>query len=38
MSNVKRIFVEKKRGYDVAAQHLYIDLKDYLSIKKLKGI
>lgn len=38
MSKVRRIFVEKKKGFGVAAQHLFVDCKDYLGIKNLKGV
>lgn len=35
MSNVRRIFVEKKPGFDVEARSLYRDLKDNLGISGL---
>ncbi len=35
---VKRIYVEKKKGFDVEAQSLFGDLKENLGIKGLKGI
>nr|MDA8227749.1 phosphoribosylformylglycinamidine synthase [Desulfitobacterium hafniense] len=35
---VKRIYVEKKPGYDIEAQGLYNDLKENLGIKGLKGL
>ncbi|MGE5629045.1 MAG: phosphoribosylformylglycinamidine synthase [Solirubrobacterales bacterium] len=38
MNNVKRIFVEKKPGFDVEAQNLMQDLKESLHIKGLKSI
>lgn len=38
MSGVRRIFVEKKKGFDVAAQGLYADLKENLGIKGLHGV
>jgi len=38
MSSVRRIFVEKKKGYDVAAQGLYTDLKENLGIRGLQGV
>ena len=38
MSKVRRIFVEKKKDFDVAAQHLFVDCKDYLGIKNLEGV
>jgi phosphoribosylformylglycinamidine synthase len=37
-NSVKRIFVEKKKGFDVEAQGLYRDLKDNLGIKELKSV
>jgi phosphoribosylformylglycinamidine synthase len=38
MSNVRRIFVEKKPGFDVEARSLYRDLKDNLGINGLKSV
>lgn len=38
MSNVRRIFVEKKPGFDVEARSLYRDLKDNLRISGLKKV
>lgn len=38
MSDVKRIFVEKKPNFDVEAQNLLQDLKDSLHLKGLKSI
>jgi phosphoribosylformylglycinamidine synthase len=38
MPGVKRIFVEKKQGLDVAAQALFDDLRDNLGIKGLSGV
>ena len=38
MSNVRRIFVEKKPGFDVEARSLYRDLKDNLGIGSLKKV
>jgi len=35
---VKRIFVEKKSGFDVATQHLYHDIKGYLGIEGVKKV
>jgi phosphoribosylformylglycinamidine synthase len=35
---VRRIFVEKKLGFDIEAQHLYHDLKENLGIAGLKRI
>ncbi|KAB3530084.1 phosphoribosylformylglycinamidine synthase [Alkaliphilus serpentinus] len=34
-NTVRRIYVEKKPGYDVEAQHLFFDLKKHLKIKNL---
>ncbi|HQD49938.1 MAG TPA: phosphoribosylformylglycinamidine synthase [Defluviitaleaceae bacterium] len=38
MSKVRRIFVEKKRGFDVEAQGMYQDLKENLEIKGLRSV
>jgi len=38
MMNVKRIYVEKKDGFDIEATHLYMDLKENLNIENLKKI
>lgn len=38
MGNVRRVFVEKKQGYDVEAHGLYRDLKDNLGISGLKSV
>ncbi len=38
MSTVKRIFVEKKKGFDIGAQHLFTDAKDYLGITNLEQV
>lgn len=39
MSNmVRRIYVEKKPGFDVEAQHLYADLKENLRIEDLQAV
>lgn len=38
MSKVKRVFVEKKEGFDVARKHLLEDLKRQLHIDALKSI
>lgn len=35
VNKVKRIFVEKKAGYDISAKELFIDIKDNLGIKSL---
>ena len=37
-SSVRRIFVEKRKGYDIEARGLYEDLKEYLEIKGLEGV
>lgn len=36
--NVRRVFVEKKKGFDVEAQSLYRDLKGNLGISGLEGV
>ncbi|MCX7841562.1 MAG: phosphoribosylformylglycinamidine synthase [Clostridia bacterium] len=38
MSNLKRIYVEKRKGYDIEAYGLYRDLKDNLGISGLEAI
>ena len=38
MAKVKRIYVEKKRGFDVGRNHLLSDLKRQLHIKELSSI
>jgi phosphoribosylformylglycinamidine synthase len=38
MSHVKRIFVEKKPGLDIAAQSLFRDLRDNLDIKGITAV
>jgi len=38
MENVKRIYVEKKCGFDIEASGLYSDLKDNLGIKGLQSV
>jgi phosphoribosylformylglycinamidine synthase len=35
---VRRIYVEKKKGFDIEAQQLYIDLKESLNLKGLRGV
>lgn len=35
---VRRIYVEKKRGFDVEAQHVYHDLKENLGVRHLKKV
>lgn len=36
--NVRRVFVEKKAGFDIEAQNLYADIKENLGLKNLEGI
>ena len=38
MKNAKRIFVEKKKGFDVEGQSLFADLKDNLGVKNLESV
>jgi len=38
MSGIKRIFVEKKKGYDIEAKHLFNDIKENLGIENLKDL
>ncbi len=38
MANVRRIYVEKKKGFDVEASHLLKDLKENLSMDGLKEV
>jgi phosphoribosylformylglycinamidine synthase len=35
---VRRVFVEKKKGFDIEAQNLYRDLRDHLGIKELESV
>lgn len=35
---VRRLFVEKKEGIDVESQNIYLDLRDNLDIKNIKGV
>lgn len=37
-SNVRRIYVEKKSGYDVSARDLLVDIRDNLGIKNLTNL
>ncbi|MEW5922335.1 MAG: phosphoribosylformylglycinamidine synthase [Bacillota bacterium] len=37
-SNVRRIYVEKRKGYDIEAQSLFADLRENLGIKGLEGV
>ena len=38
MSKVIRVFVEKKMGFDIEAQHLLSDLRDNLGMKQITGL
>lgn len=38
MANVKRIYVEKKEDYAVAAKELKQEVKEYLGIKDLEQV
>ncbi|MDQ2087462.1 phosphoribosylformylglycinamidine synthase [Herbivorax sp. ANBcel31] len=38
IKNVRRVFVEKKKGFDVEGQSLFADLKDNLGISNLKSV
>ncbi len=38
MSNIRRIFVEKKKNRDIEARHLYNDIKENLGISNLAGL
>ncbi|MGD9202713.1 MAG: phosphoribosylformylglycinamidine synthase, partial [Chitinispirillia bacterium] len=38
MSEVKRIFIEKKKEYNIEAKYLFSDLRNYLSITNLSGL
>lgn len=38
MENVRRIYVEKKNGFDVEAKGVLADLKENLSLKGLKDV
>lgn len=38
MGNLRRLFVEKRSGYDVYAQNLFVDLKENLGISSLHGV
>lgn len=38
MDNIKRLYVEKKKGCDVEAQHLFNDIKENLGINHLEGV
>ena len=38
MENIKRLYVEKKKGYDVEARHLFADIKENLGISALEDL
>lgn len=38
MSSIKRIFVEKKQGYNIEANHLLNDIRENLNIKELEDL
>ena len=38
MSDIKRIYVEKKKGYDIEAGHLFADIKENLGTAALSGL
>jgi phosphoribosylformylglycinamidine synthase len=38
VKNVKRIFVEKKKAFDVEGQNLFLDLKENLGVENLKSV
>jgi len=38
LSKVRRIFVEKRKGYNIEARSLYEELKEYLGIKGLEDV
>ena len=38
MGSVKRIYVEKREGFDISAQHLFSNLKEFLHIENLEGV
>ncbi|MBE7035698.1 MAG: phosphoribosylformylglycinamidine synthase [Ruminococcaceae bacterium] len=38
MNRVRRIYVEKKKGFDVEANHLFHDLKENLNLTELTGV
>lgn len=38
ISQVRRIHVEKRKGFDIEGQNLFADLKDNLGIDKLEGV
>ncbi len=38
IEQIKRIYVEKKKPFDIEAEHLFYDLKENLGIKQLTGV
>ena len=38
MEHIKRIYVEKKKPFDIEAEHLFYDLKENLGVKNLTGL
>ena len=38
MAVIRRIYVEKKAGYDVEARALLLDLRDNLAVKGISGL
>ena len=38
MSNVIRVFVEKRPGFDIEAQHILADLRDNLGLTAITGL
>ena len=38
MGNVRRVYVEKKDAYAVAAKELYSEIRGYLNIKDVTGV
>ena len=38
MSNVRRIYVEKKPAFAVQAKELWAEIKSYLGIKSVEGV
>jgi len=38
MEQIKRIYVEKKKPFDIEAEHVFYDLKENLGVKHLSGL
>ncbi len=38
MTGIRRIYVEKKRGFNIEAEHLFYDLKNNLNIKNISNL